>query len=140
MAYLDTSVLGSYYCPEPLSTEVNAALVRVRGPVISSLVEVEFSSLLSLKVRVGAMNRAAAFRVLPQFKVHVSDGLYAFVDVGEREYELARDWLGRFDTPLRTMDALHLAAAFAHQQELLTTDKALSKSAKQLGVKCRLIR
>jgi predicted nucleic acid-binding protein len=108
--------------------------------VISPLVEVEFCSLLSLKVRTAALNRAAAIAVLAQFRIHVADGLYRFVDSGPAEFELARGWLSRFDTPLRTLDALHLAMAFAHRQELITTDKILGRAAKKIGVPCRLVR
>jgi uncharacterized protein len=138
--YLDTSILGSYYCPEALSTAVNSAVASISEAVISPLVEVEFCSLLSLKVRTGALNRPAASAALSQFRIHVADGLYLLVDTSPREYALARDWLARFDTPLRMLDALHLATAVAHRQEVFTTDKTLAKSAQQVGAKCRIIR
>ena len=86
------------------------------------------------------MNRADANAVLSQFRVHLSDGLYQMVEMGLREFELARTWLATFNTPLRTLDSLHLATAFANRQEILTTDKIMSRAAKQVGVKCRLIR
>jgi len=139
MPYLDTSVLGSYYCPEALSSAVDATLKRITDAVISTLVEVEFCSLLSLKVRTAAMDRAGASAVLAQFRLHVADGMYRRVESGDREFELARGWLTRFDTPLRTLDALHLATAFAHHQEMITTDKLLARAARKLGVACRLV-
>ncbi|MHB1158086.1 MAG: hypothetical protein ACYC26_14770 [Phycisphaerales bacterium] len=40
---------------------------------------------------------------------------------------------------MRTLDALHLAAAFANDLTLVCADKLLVRSAKQFGVKCRLI-
>lgn len=43
-AYIDTSVLGAYYCPEPESGEAEAALRRIESPVVGVLSEVEFSS------------------------------------------------------------------------------------------------
>jgi hypothetical protein len=138
--YLDTSILGSYYCPEPLSSVVAAVLKTVPDAVISPLIEVEFCSLLSLKVRTAALDRASANAVLSQFRVHMADGVYRLIESSEREYELARGWLSRFDTPLRTLDALHLATAFAHRQEVITTDKLLERAARKLGVTCRLVR
>ncbi len=36
-AYVDTSVLGAYYCPEPLSGAAEAALLELRDPCISPL-------------------------------------------------------------------------------------------------------
>jgi uncharacterized protein len=140
LAYLDTSILGSYYCPESLSAAANSAVASVAEAFISPLVEVEFCSLLSLKVRTGAMDRADASAVLAQFRVHVADGLYMLAEQGPREFELARTWLARFDTPLRTLDALHLATAFANRQEMITTDKIMGRAARQVGVKCRIVR
>jgi hypothetical protein len=115
-------------------------VASISEAVISPLVEVEFCSLLSLKVRTATMNRSDASAVLAQFRVHIADGLYRLVEAGPREFELARGWLARFDTPLRTLDALHLAMAFAHRQEVITTDKMLGRAARQVGVKCRLVR
>ena len=40
---------------------------------------------------------------------------------------------------LHAPGALHLAAAFANDLTLLTADKALSRSARQFGVRCELI-
>lgn len=48
-AYIDTSVLGAYYCPEPLSGAAEAALLELRDPCISPLTEVEFASLVARK-------------------------------------------------------------------------------------------
>ena len=45
-AYVDTSILAAYYCPEPLSAAAEDALRRIEAPAISVLTEVEFCSLL----------------------------------------------------------------------------------------------
>jgi len=60
--------------------------------------------------------------------------------VESKEYVLAADWIGRFATPLRTVDALHLASAFSNGLRLLTADRGLARSAKHFGVECELIR
>jgi uncharacterized protein len=139
MAFLDTSVLGSYYCPEPLSEPVNRAMQSVSDAVISPFVELEFCSMLSQKVRMRSLSRAAAGAAMSQFRVHVADQIYRVVQIGAREYELAHDWLVAFTTPVRTLDALHLAASFAHEQTLITTDKGLAQAAKRLRVAYELI-
>lgn len=41
---VDTSVLGAYYCPEPLGPAAESALQRLDDPVISTLTEVEFAA------------------------------------------------------------------------------------------------
>ena len=39
-------------------------------------------------------------------------------------YHLAREWISRFTTPLRTLDALHLAVASQNNIRLVTADTA----------------
>jgi len=139
MVYIDTSVLAAYYCPESLSAKVQAALGAVDDPAISALVEVELHSAVSQKVRTGELDPVMANRIVSQFRVHLSDGYFRMVPIEAREYALARDWLARFTTPLRTLDALHLAAAFASGLEVLTADARLARAARELGVRSRLI-
>jgi len=134
MAYLDTSILGSYYCPEDLSRVVNRELAGLHDLVISPLVEVEFCSLVALKVRTREMSRAAAHKALGLFRQHLDEGYFQIVDIGPREYDTARAWLSAFNTSLRALDALHLACAFVHGQRLWTTDKPLAHAAQILGV------
>ncbi|VXD22561.1 PIN domain-containing protein [Planktothrix paucivesiculata] len=45
------------------------------------------------------------------------------------------DWISRFDIPLRTLDALHLAITFSYEISLITADEGLAASAKVLGMK-----
>jgi uncharacterized protein len=139
MAYLDTSVLGSYFCPESLSSVVGRQLESLADPVISPLVEVEFYSLLARKARAKELDRESAGAILGEFMVQIAGDYYGFVEIGSREYRLAGDWLRGFNTGLRTVDALHLAAAFANRQTLFTTDKALAAAARSLRVPCELI-
>ncbi len=139
MKYIDTSVLVACYCPERLSAAANAALAALRQRNISGLTEVEFCSALSQKVRAGELSRAAAGKISGEFESHMRAGLFQVLDIGVAEYGLARGWLARFSTPLRALDALHLAAAFANSLELLTADKPLYAAGTALGVKCDLL-
>lgn len=139
MPYLDTSLLGSYYCPEPLSEVVTEAITAEDDWVISPMVEIEFYSLVALKVRMRELTQAAGQKVLTQFRVHLSGGFYGIVELGPRQYDIARTWLGSFETALRTVDALHLACAVVHGQPLWTTDKPLAQAARNLGVAHRLL-
>src|SRR6202043_3502154 len=63
-AYIDTSVLGAYYCPELLSAAAEDALRRIEAPVISTLSEVEFCSLISKKRRLKEFNPRQAKEIL----------------------------------------------------------------------------
>ena len=52
-AYVGTSDLGAYYCPESLSLAAETALRKIPDPAISALAEVEFASLIARKRRLG---------------------------------------------------------------------------------------
>ncbi|MBI2900858.1 MAG: type II toxin-antitoxin system VapC family toxin [Planctomycetes bacterium] len=139
MAYVDTSVLVACYCPETHSDMAERAVNRSGPPTISPLTEVEFRSALAIKVRAAEMESDAARRVAACFRTHCEEGAYRFVPIEGGEYALAGGWLDGFSTPLRTVDALHLAAAFSNGLSILTADRALARSAKTVGVKCRLV-
>jgi predicted nucleic acid-binding protein len=72
-------------------------------------------------------------------QVHLQGNYYRMVPVGPREFSLARDWLRQFTTPLRTLDALHLAAACANGIPIFTADLGLARAAKLLGVDHHLL-
>ena len=133
--YVDTSVLVAYYLPERQSARVQQMLTRLETATISALVEVEFCSALSRKVRMRHLSRTAARQVLGMFRAHLADGLYHQVTLTRREFDLASDWLADFSSSLRTLDALHLAAAFTHEMKLLTADATLATAARSVGVR-----
>lgn len=136
---MDTSVLAAYYCPEPRSEAAQRGLVEAGRPSLSLLVEVEFHSAVSIKLRSGELDRAAANRVVSVFRIHLEEGHYARLPVDDRHFTLARDWIGRFDSPLRTLDALHLSLAFSADLPLLTADRRLASAAELLGVPHELL-
>lgn len=134
MIYLDTSILTAYYCPEPLSREAQRLVRSAASPSISDLTEVELLSALSRKTRLAQLEPSEAQRVLAQFLVHLDGNMYTRLPLERRHYTLARDWIARFTTPLRALDALHLAVAAAEGLRFATADRALARSAAQLGI------
>lgn len=139
MAYVDTSVLVAYYCPEALSRKAQREIGKSGVPTVSPLTEVEFCSALGIKVRTGGLDVLSAHRVLSCFQSHCADGVYRIVPIENPAYALARRWITSFSAPLRTLDALHLAVAFMARQVLLTADRAMATSAKEFGVRHRLL-
>ena len=139
MPYIDTCVLMAFYCPEPLSDIADEAISAVTEPVISPMVELELFAAMASKVRTRELTRSDADAAMGQFRTQIDDGYFRVVTIGRREIDLAKDWLSRFTSPLRTLDALHMAAAFANNEILLTADKALAKSAAEFGVPCTLL-
>ncbi len=140
MPYLDTSVLTAYYCREARSQRVQHILSNIEEPAISPLGEVEFHCAVARKVRSRTMERAAALRVFSEFKLHLDEPRYSMVPIEAAHYTLASEWIVRLVTPLRVLDALHLAVAFSNDLPLLTADKDLARSAEHFGVECELIR
>jgi predicted nucleic acid-binding protein len=64
MAYLDTSVLVAYYCPEPLSAVAETVILKARQLAVSALTEVELVSALARKIRERELSRENANNVL----------------------------------------------------------------------------
>ncbi len=130
-AYIDTSVLGAYYCPEALSAAAETALQKIRTPVISLLSEVEFCSLISRKRRLKEFNERQAKQILDLFGTHVAEGFYRRLALSTEHFLKARQLLAAGIGSLHTLDALHLTVALAETLPLMTTDRDFAKAAKR---------
>jgi len=135
MYYVDTSILAAYYCPEALSAKAETFLTTHLETSISLLTEVELYSAVSRKIREGNLNRDDATRICEIFVSHRDASFYRRLAVGSHHYVLARNWLARFDTSLKSLDAIHLAIASSESLTLVTADDGLNRSAETLGVK-----
>ncbi len=134
MLYVDTSVLVAYYCPEPLSEQAEAAITSQSRPAISALTELELFSAVARKVREDGINRQDGERILAKFLSHLDSGYYTRFLVEDRHYRLAKNWIGQFTTPLRSLDAIHLAIASLESSTMITSDEGLAKSAEVLAI------
>lgn len=130
-AYIDTSVLGAYYCPEDLSAAAETALRAIRTPVISLLSEVEFSSLMARKRHLKEINERQAQAILDLFSAHVADGAYRRIAATTEHFLNARQLIGAPQKALHTLDALHLSIAISENLTLMTADRDLAKAAKR---------
>lgn len=140
MIYLDTSVVAAFYWTEALSDTVEQLLRNEVEPGLSQLVEVELFSALSRRVRMGEISQENAREIVERFQTDLDGGFYTRILLEPVHYNLAREWIGRFDTPLRTLDALHLAIAASNDLRLVTADEGLAGSAEALGVDVLLLR
>ena len=139
MIYIDTSVLVAYYCPEKISDQVEKILVEASNPSISQLTEVELTSALARKIRENALSQKDAKAILTIFRTHIDDKSYEYLPIKPKHFSTAMKWIAEFNTPLRTLDALHLAIAAQNKAPLLTADIKFAESAKTLGVEVTLI-
>ncbi len=139
MIYLDTSVIAPFYWAEALSDTVEELLRTETEPGLSQLVEVELFSALSRRVRMREISQEDARAIATRFQTHLDNDFYLRIPLEPINYQLARDWIGRFNTSLRTLDALHLACASSNNIRLVTADDALARSAEALGIEVQLL-
>ena len=126
MLFVDTSVVVALYVPEPGSRRVQRLFADADDLAICPITEIEFASAVSRLLRMRAIPKEAARRLLDQFADHVREPFYTFYPLTQEVYDLAREWVGSFETSLRTLDAIQLAAAHVNDAPMLTADKALT--------------
>jgi len=140
MIYADTSVIAAYYCPEALSSQVQSLLrAQMKKPALSFLTEVEFASAVSRKVRMNELGSVDANRILTKFTSHAEAGFYRIIPLEKAHYQLAKGWISLFTTPLRTLDALHLAIASSEELQVVTSDESFFNAARMLDLDAHLI-
>lgn len=138
--YFDTSALLPYYRNEPHSQVVQNFLDSLSTPVvISHLTEVEFASALSRLVRMDELDDAQAGRIDQAFFEDRKAGLFRRVSFTTAHFNRAIQWLSLRNTPLRTLDTLHLAISHHGNLKIVTCDEVLSQSAGKLGAACRYL-
>lgn len=139
MDYFDTSVVAAYYCPEPGSPAAEKIILHSQNPAISDLTELELASAVSRKIREKSLMRDDGGKIIALFESHVSQGLFEKMPIGPEHFQIAKAWIAQFTTPLRTLDALHLAIANMQKARFFTSDVLLAKAARHFGVKVRLV-
>ena len=135
MYYLDTSILVAYYYPEPGSDAVEEFILKLKRPIISSLTEVELVSALARKIREKNLSITDGNKILTEFQSHLKRSCYKRIAIGEDHYHTAISWIAQFATPLRTLDALHLAIVAKNGLTMITADKQLKSTARHFGLK-----
>lgn len=139
-AYVDTSVLGAYYCPESLSGAAEAAVLGLRDPCISPLTEVEFASLVARKRRLKELGVREATEVLRLFGQHVSEGCNRRLPLGTDHFFRARDLISSMASALSTLDALHLSVALSAGIPLLKADRDFARAARRHDASATLVK
>lgn len=140
MHYLDTSILIPLYRPEILSPQAEQLLNEsAPAPAISTLTQVEVASVLSRCVRMNELTAEQAREIERTLAGDLDAGVLVRVPFHDSCYWQARYWLSRYNTTLRTLDALHLACAAEHGLTLVTGDHALTGAADTLGASTHLL-
>ena len=139
MIYLDTSFLTPLFREEATSRKVADFLSRQAVGVlaVSKWASVEFASLTSRDVRMGALTAGQGRRLLAEFDSMVAASLVVLIPIGN-DFDLAQEYVANFATQLRGPDALHLAVAHNNGVEFIATlDDGMLSAAKKLKIPAR---
>ena len=132
--YLDASALVKLFVPEAESDDLNEALVGARDVVLSDLALTETASALGRRVREGLLAPAESRRLHREAaKLAESCRRAELTPPVHRRAE--RLLLTSRETPLRALDALHIALALdADAATLVTYDPRLRAAAASQGL------
>jgi len=108
--------------------------VNCENDKISHLTEIELASAISRKIREKNLSQTDGNRILAQFQSHIQQNFFRWLSLEYKHFQLGKNWISQFNTPLRTLDALHLALAYTFNLTLLSADLQLLESARILGV------
>lgn len=136
MRYFDTSFLAPVILPEAASEPVAGFLetLPTEDLAVSHWTRVEFSSLLAREVRMGGLSADAARAAGARFEAMIEESFAVLLPSGA-DFDLARAFLGRFETGLRAGDALHLAVAANRGAEAFySLDRQLIEAGRHFGV------
>ncbi|MEO8133246.1 MAG: type II toxin-antitoxin system VapC family toxin [Betaproteobacteria bacterium] len=132
--YLDTSALAKWYIAESDSDAFENFILGRAGAHISRLTVVELRCALARRRRNREISAALESAALRLFEAHVRDGLLDLLTVQDAHFIGALkilDDLRRL--PLRTLDALHLSVAKAHEvKAIATADRVMAAAGKAL--------
>ncbi|BDD89125.1 type II toxin-antitoxin system VapC family toxin [Desulfofustis limnaeus] len=138
--YLDTSAVLPFYREEPLSDCVQHFLNELQPPVvISDLTKVEIASALARWVRTKEIDEEQARLLETTIADDIEAGLFVVRPVASRHYLVAEKFIAARTTPIRTLDALHLACCSLFSLRLVTCDHLMHRSAEYFGIQSLLL-
>jgi len=142
MSYWDTSALAKLYTAEVDSPAFEAKAAEPNATLTTARVTVwEFRRVALRKEMAGAIQTNGAETVWQELESDIASGWLGIVEpTGQLAQEFDRVMATCYrhaqPVPVRTMDALHLAAArVAGETEMVATDKKLREAAVLLGFK-----
>jgi predicted nucleic acid-binding protein len=136
MRYFDTSFLVPIFVQQAFTKRVDDVLKRQPpGQVaVSSWTLVEFSSAIARQVRMRSLDSEGVALIERAFDVYIEKS-FEVIAPTVLDFDLARRFLRRYETGLRSGDALHLAIASNHRVEMLySLDDGLLRAGRLLGL------
>ena len=135
--YIDTGLFAKLFVPEPESDRVQAVVSGTSELVCSELLIVEFSSVLSRKVRECALTPEQTARIRDEFDKLLEAHLIHLLPLDRKiltdSVELLHDCGAA--APLRSLDGIHLASCQQYSvRPLFTMDRVMLRVADYLGI------
>ncbi len=131
MLYFDTSFLVPLLLPEETSEQVEAYFQNLpdNWPLVTSQwTRVEFASVISRLVRMGALSKETASLCNERFFLLLIEHFHVVLPEAE-DFDLTWHYLTRLDNSLRAGDALHLAiASNMAVDKIITLDDGMIKA------------
>ncbi len=132
--YLDTNILVALLTPEPFSGRADTFIQNNAEPlIVSDFAVAEFSSAVARRVRMREFTieqAGIALVGLDEWVTRAADR----AEISAGDVALATTYIRRFDLPLRTPDALHIAIAQRLDATLVTFDRGMAVAAGMLGM------
>lgn len=134
--YFDTSALAKRYVAERGSHDVDAFLAGQDDAfVISPLVATELESVLRRLLRQRLIDAAFAAQARIDFAADLTAALWAMHPFEAASFARASVLIRELDSPLATVDALHLACAIEFGCDAIATgDRQLARAAQASGL------
>ncbi len=133
IVYFDSSVLVAYYTEEERSDDARSIIGKAELPVISDIGIAELNVVLRRKQQNGFLSNEAMAAVFEIFDEHVRE-IFVRVDLDDDHLTAIRQLPDKTDVSLRTLDALHLAAAIDAGGAMATFDDRLEAASRSLGL------
>jgi predicted nucleic acid-binding protein len=140
MLYLDTSLLIAALTNEAETERMQHWLGQQREGdlAVSDWVATEFSSALSIKLRIGQIMTGDRAEALAMFTRLATDS-FIVMPVSRLQFRTAARFADQHVLGLRAGDALHLAICADHGATLCTLDRRLRDAGSALGIKTMLL-
>lgn len=134
--YVDTSALAKRYLAEKGSDGFDAFLIgQADDCVISPLVATELESVVQRLLRQRLIDRAYAQQVRDDFAADLRGALWAMRPFPSAGLSRAAELLRALESPLATLDAMHLASAIEFECSAIATgDRQLAHAATEHGL------
>jgi predicted nucleic acid-binding protein len=135
--YVDTSALAKLYVNEAGSSAFQTYVAGLTSGWISRLTFLEFRCLLARRVRAKLISSQDQASARGLFESDIARGLWEIVPLDDQHVTRAATLIDRLaHSPLRTLDAIHLAVAQSlGASELATSDQTLASAGGTLGLR-----